>query len=91
MVGRRRKMLKLHWLKCPKAVPKKFGSENEWLKTSYLELMYYFQITKLTKTSKKGQSFCNPVSLKNPHSSYEPQLNQHYKKFNPETQPKTCF
>ena len=35
------KVLKLHWPKCPKRVPKKkFGPENKSLKTSYLEFTY---------------------------------------------------
>ena len=28
-VGQQRKTLKLHWLKCPKTVPKKFELENK--------------------------------------------------------------
>ena len=44
---------------------------------------------KANKTGKKGHSFYNTASLKNPHSFYEPQLTQHYRKCTPKTQPKT--
>ena len=58
--------------------------------------MYYFQIfwqnlSKATKTSKKDHSFYYTVSLKKPLSFYEPQLTQHYKKNTSATQPKICF
>ena len=35
---------------------------------------------KVNKTSKKDHSFYNTISLKKPHSFYEPQLTQHYEK-----------
>ena len=51
MVGQRRKILELHWIKRPKTVLQKtkFGpenkwfktSENKWLKTSYLDFINF--------------------------------------------------
>ena len=43
------------------------------------------------KANKRDRSVYNPVSLKKPHSFYEPQLIQHYKNYISATQPKTCF
>ena len=41
MVDQRRKISKLYWIKCHKTVTqkKKFGAENNWLKTSYLQFI----------------------------------------------------
>ena len=55
-VGRRKKKIKKHWLKRPKAIPQKtkFGPKYKWFEISYLEFFfwkYYFGRT--TKTSKK--------------------------------------
>ena len=41
---------------------------------------YLLESLQANKTSKKGHSFYNKVSLKIPNSFYEPQLTQHYKK-----------
>ena len=55
-------------------------------------MIFLQKVSKPTKTSKKCHSFYNTVSLKKPHSFfYEPQLTQHYKKYTPATQLKTCF
>ena len=77
MVGRGGKILKLHWVECPKP---KFGPENKWIKTSYLESHIYqwlktscllisdFLIERLKASDRK------------PHSFYEPQLTQYDEK-----------
>ena len=49
----------------------------------------YQKVSEPTKTSKKDHSFYNTVSLKVPHSFYEPQLTSHWKWYAPATQPKS--
>ena len=54
----------------------------------YLLMSDFLKVLKPTKTIKKDHSFYNTVSLKKPHSIYEPQLAQHCKKYTPTAQPK---
>ena len=68
------KISKLHWLKRPKTVSKKrtkFGPENKWFKTSYLEFGVQLLVSdflaeslKASKNKQKNHSFYNTVSLK---------------------------
>ena len=48
-------------------------------------------LTKLTKASKKDNSFRNTVSLKKPRSFYEPRFTQHCKKYATVTRPKSLL
>ena len=95
MVCRRRKILKLDFLKCSKTVPKNEVWTRKYM-IKFLEIMYLFRIfwfscLKVNKTSKKDNSFYNTLSLEKPHSFYEPQLTRHCRKYTPAIQPKTCF
>ena len=61
MVSWRQKMLKLHWLKCPKTVRK-----NEiWIRKKMIKNLIF------------GIYLLILDFLVNPHSFYEPQLTQH--------------
>ena len=79
------KMLKLHWLKFPKTVPK----NKLWsLFTNFTFSGKKFQSQQ--KLAKKDHSFYNRVLLKNlTHSTNLLSLN--IKKNTPPTQPKICF
>ena len=99
MVDQRRKISKLYWIKCHKTVTqkKKFGAENNWLKTSYLQ----FIAINFRFSGRKSQSqqqlvektthFTIQSRSKKPHSFYKPQRTEHYKKSTLATKSKTCF
>ena len=66
---------------------------TEHLRTTACVISCRFQIflvenLKVNKNYQKNHSFYNSVSLKKPHSFYEPQLTHHYKKYTPTNQPK---
>ena len=77
IVGRWQKVLKLHWLKRPKAVPKIQKAENKWFKTSHLELSFDFRFSS-RKYQSQQKLAKNTVLLKKPRSFYEPQHTQHF-------------
>ena len=79
-------MLKLQWLKRPKAVPKKRNLEEK-----INDSKPHISSLSFTKTSKKDHSFRNKVSFKKPRSFYEPRFTQHYKKYTPATQAKSLL
>ena len=60
----------------------KLGSENKWIKTSYLNLSTNFKFS--GRNSQSQQKL-----VKKPHSFYKPNLTQHCKTYTPATQPKT--
>ena len=94
-----KKNSKLYWIKCHKTVTqkKKFGAENNWLKTSYLQ----FIAINFRFSGRKSQSqqqlvektthFTIQSRSKKPHSFYKPQRTEHYKKSTLATKSKTCF
>ena len=71
IVGRRRKILKLHWIKRPKTVPQKskFGPENKLFKISYQEFINFrFSVRKSQsqqKLAKKVTHFTIQFQSKN--------------------------
>ena len=67
--------------KCQKT---KLGSENKWIKISYLNLSTTFKFS--GRNSQSQQKL-----VKKPLSFYKPNLPQHFKKYTPTTQPKTWF
>ena len=90
------KNFKIALAKMPWKIKKKFGPENNRLKTSNLEFYvlirdFLVESLKARKTSKKDHTLYKTISTKKPHSFHEPQLTQYYQKFTLTTQPKACF
>ena len=52
---------------------------------------FLVEILKANKNQQKGSLILQCSFPQKTHSFYEPQLTQHYKKYNPTIQPKTCF
>ena len=94
MVGGRGRILKLHWLKSTKTVPKKWNWDQKIndskLHICSLSINFRFFGRKSQSQQKLAKMITQEiVSLKKPHSFYEPKLTQHYKKYTPATLSKT--
>ena len=95
--GRRRTILKLHWLKHPKTVRKKtksgrkINAQNLIFGIYLLILRFSGKCLKANNNWLKRSLFYNIVSLKKPRPFYEPRLIQHCGKYNPLVQPKTLL
>ena len=79
VVRRRQKILRLHWLECPKTVAK----NKIWTRKQVIENLIfgvYLLIPGLLVESRKANKNYQKISLILRSLFYEPQLTQHYEK-----------